>query len=222
MCEIKYNVFINLFLKTMEIKQIKEQLTIQKVLQHYNLEMDKNNLLKCCFHDDKTASLQIYTNTNTYHCFSCGKSGDTIQFIQDKEKITKHKAILKAKDLVMSYELLIMNDKEQKTNDLGLKTNYETLFNSFKTGILHSQKAQEYCKQRNLDIVKLGIGYNSGKDFKQLKNCIIFPLRNAKNEICETFKGKVQCLSERAYHKEQLMRERRARSYREALDDRVD
>lgn len=46
--------------------------------------------------------------------------------------------------------------------------------------------------------------------------------RNAKNEICETVDGKVQCLSERAYQKEQVMRERRAGSYRESLHDRVD
>ena len=46
--------------------------------------------------------------------------------------------------------------------------------------------------------------------------------RNAKNEICETVKGKVQCLSERAYQKDQVMKERRARSNREALHDRVD
>lgn len=46
--------------------------------------------------------------------------------------------------------------------------------------------------------------------------------RNAKNEICETVNGKIQCLSERAYQKEQVMKERRARSNREVLHDRVD
>ena len=86
----------------MEITEIKQKLTIQKVLQHYNLQPDKNNLLKCCFHDDKTASLQIYPNTNTFHCFSCGKSGDVIEFIQLKENINKHKAILKSE----SFSLL--------------------------------------------------------------------------------------------------------------------
>lgn len=46
--------------------------------------------------------------------------------------------------------------------------------------------------------------------------------RNAKNEICETMNGKVECLSERAYQKEQVMKERRARSNREEMHDRVD
>jgi hypothetical protein len=46
--------------------------------------------------------------------------------------------------------------------------------------------------------------------------------RNAKNEICETVNGRIQCLSERAYQKEQVMKERRARSHREVLHDRVD
>ncbi|MBC7458098.1 MAG: hypothetical protein H7235_07460 [Bdellovibrionaceae bacterium] len=46
--------------------------------------------------------------------------------------------------------------------------------------------------------------------------------RNAKNEICQMVNAKQQCLSERAYQKEQVMKERRARSNRESLHDRVD
>lgn len=80
----------------MEITDIKQQLSIEKVLTHYNLSVNKNNQVCCPFHDDKTPSLKIYPETNTYNCFGCGATGDVIQFIQDKENLTKHEALKKA------------------------------------------------------------------------------------------------------------------------------
>ena len=67
----------------MDLKDIKQQLTINQVLSHYNLKPDKNQRLLCPFHPDKTPSLQIYPATNTYCCFSsnCNAgTGDMIQF----------------------------------------------------------------------------------------------------------------------------------------------
>jgi len=36
----------------------------------------------CPFHDEKHPSFVIYRKTNSFHCFSCKKSGDVITFIQ--------------------------------------------------------------------------------------------------------------------------------------------
>ena len=92
----------------MEIGEIKQQLTINQVLDHYGLKADKNNRLCCPFHDDKTPSMQVYPETNTVHCFSSncklhGKAIDVIDFILHQEGITKHEAIVKAKELA-GYE----------------------------------------------------------------------------------------------------------------------
>jgi len=38
----------------MEIQEIKQSLSIIKVLANYNLIPDRNNRLKCPFHEDKT------------------------------------------------------------------------------------------------------------------------------------------------------------------------
>jgi DNA primase len=57
----------------MEIPDIKERLGILKVLAHYSQVPDKNNLLNCPFHEDKTASLQVYPKTETYHCLVVAK-----------------------------------------------------------------------------------------------------------------------------------------------------
>jgi DNA primase len=57
------------------------------------LPIDKNKMLNCPFHEDKTASLQVNLQKNLYKCHACGKKGDQIQFVQDYEKITKHEAL---------------------------------------------------------------------------------------------------------------------------------
>jgi len=67
----------------MEIQEIKSKLTISEVIKHYGLKADKQNRLKCPFHDDKTPSLQLYYKTQTAFCFSsnckiCGKAVDVI------------------------------------------------------------------------------------------------------------------------------------------------
>src|ERR1700761_3099767 len=83
----------------MEIPEIKRQLSIDQVLQHYGLKPDKHDRLHCPFHPDKTPSLQIYPKTNTFCCFSSNctaGTGDAIQFIQLMEKCSKHDALEKA------------------------------------------------------------------------------------------------------------------------------
>ena len=70
--------------KSMEIKDIKQRLSLVEVLQHYQLQ-PKNNMLHCFYHEDKTASLQVNLEKNFYKCHSCGKTGDVIQLIEDFE-----------------------------------------------------------------------------------------------------------------------------------------
>jgi DNA primase len=65
----------------MEINEIKNRLPILQVLAHYKIQPDKHHQINCPFHQDDKPSCKIYPGTNTYHCFACGKTGDTIQFI---------------------------------------------------------------------------------------------------------------------------------------------
>ena len=89
----------------MEIQEIKSKLTLAVVLNYYHLKPDKNLRLNCPFHEDKTPSLQLYYKTHTCFCFSSnckthGKAMDVIDFIMHKENITKHEALMKAKDMI--------------------------------------------------------------------------------------------------------------------------
>ena len=43
------------------------------------IKFNSQNFAKCPWHSEKSGSLKLYKQTNTVHCFGCGKSGDTIE-----------------------------------------------------------------------------------------------------------------------------------------------
>lgn len=192
----------------MTIKEIKEGLSLEKVLEHYNL-VPKSNRLHCPWHKDNTPSLQIYPTTNTWTCFSsnCNAgSGDVIDFVMKYEKITKKEAIAKSKELA-GY---VRQRKE--------RTDLQTISNSITLGYSYFKKAtkargeygRKYLIKRGLDPLKIDVGYNSGQFHHRENNiyakayaesglltpkpkgagykvfakyCIIFPLKNEENYI---------------------------------------
>ncbi len=161
----------------MTIAEIKEKLSILTVLQHYNLHPDRNQRLLCPFHDDKTPSLQVYPQTNTWTCFStnCSAgSGDVIDFIMHYEKCSKHEAIEKAKILAGATGIAPTKGKQPVTP--------EEMFTSFVQSLPRSRKALDYVKARGLEQVK-EIGYNSGSQSSQMKYCLVFPLKDSQNRI---------------------------------------
>lgn len=143
----------------MEIIEIKSRLTILIILQHYGLKPDKNNRLKCPFHNDTTPSLQVYPQTNTWTCFSSNctaGSGDQIDFIMKYENTTKHQAIMKAKSLLGA-------GGETTAEELSRIAVLTKIFTSFRSGMQRSQAGKSYAESRGLDPELLEIGYNSGQ-----------------------------------------------------------
>lgn len=53
-------------------------MTIFDAVQTLGMRWPKGGKLACPAHADKTPSLQLYGNTNSWYCFSCGKTGDAI------------------------------------------------------------------------------------------------------------------------------------------------
>ena len=63
------------------------QVPIQDVIGRY-ISIKKNGVgyEACCpFHQEKTPSFKINPKTNSYKCFGCGKGGNAIGFVMDKE-----------------------------------------------------------------------------------------------------------------------------------------
>ena len=154
----------------MELKDIKQQLSILEVLQHYRLKADKNNRLHCPFHNDKTPSLQIYPSTNTFCCFSfnCNAgTGDAIQFIELMEKCSKHEALLKATALLNANATLSMKLPENAklfidAEVMAREAVLSKLFKYFIRALPLTKKAIDYLQSRSLDYKLHEAGYNSG------------------------------------------------------------
>ena len=162
----------------MEISEIKQQLGIKTVLNHYGFSADKNGMLCCPFHEDKTPSFQIFEKSNTFCCFSSNCSvgtGDQIQFIELKDNKGKHQAILKAKELLNLIPAKLISSTE--------KQDFETIFKKLKQN-RGSSKAKQYLSERGLE--PLNIGYNATA-YKNLKNCIVFPLVNNENKVVSLY-----------------------------------
>ncbi len=154
----------------MDIKDIKQQLTINQVLSHYNLKPDKNDRLVCPFHNDKNPSLQIYPKTNTYCCFSSNckaGTGDQIQFIELKEGCTKHEALVKATALLKgnvttapiqepAAKLFIQSEPLEKIAVLS------KLFKYFTKALPLTKKAVDYLESRSINYKLHEVGCNAG------------------------------------------------------------
>ena len=183
----------------MNIPEIKNRLPITKVLDHYGIKLDKNNHIKCPFHDDDKPSCKIYLDTNTFHCFGCGATGDQIEFIQKIEKCDKHTALKIATDLAgaiknnnfgsdamgIALKKGLPSEASAKEGSLSLE-NFAELFSKQKEGLPRSPKAQEYIKSRGLEKLQ-EVGYNSGINWKKLKQCITFPLKDKNGNITSLY-----------------------------------
>lgn len=150
----------------MEISYIKQNLSILEVVKHYGHSPNRNHLINCPFHEDKTPSLQLYPKTNTWHCFGCGKGTDQIDFIQLKENCSKHEAINKAKELVKCPQST-NQQSNQSSNKMELTQTQrtETLTKAFTyfARSIHGrdEKPKQYLQNRALDVNKITVGYDA-------------------------------------------------------------
>jgi len=169
----------------MEIQDIKNRLTIAELIKHYGLKADKQNRLKCPFHDDKTPSLQLYYKTQTAFCFSTnctthGKAIDVIDFIMYMEKCTKHEAIKKAVEIIGGENKTVAPVKSDNTERAMF---LERMFTYFKNAVSNSKPAQEYLQSRCIEFRNTEVGYNAGqfhhgtrKDETLINECIKYGL----------------------------------------------
>lgn len=93
---------------------------IGTVVESYGLKIVGSKL--CCpKHGEKTPSLHIYEDTESFYCFGCEWSGDSITFIRFMDNCSFPAAVLKYRDITgddVSFEL-----KEDYENRMGSEFN---------------------------------------------------------------------------------------------------
>ena len=161
----------------MDIAEIKAKLNILTVLEQYNRKPDRNGMIRCLFHEDKTPSMKVHTDTNTVYCFSgnCGKGGklmDGIEVIQQVNNVSKHEALKQATTLVS-------NGASPTTAKPIIQTeNLTEIFTKLKPILYSSSKARVYAESRSIYNAKLEAGYNNGiyrvENFSSCRNCLLW------------------------------------------------
>ncbi|TWP25435.1 toprim domain-containing protein [Apibacter muscae] len=173
----------------MSIPEIKQKLSIQEVLEHYQIPV-KNQMCRCPFHEDQTPSMQIFNDSNTVRCYSgnCPQSNkviDVIDFIMYYEKLTKAQAIVKAQTFIGEPSSRYRNGRVKEYQELPMDK-LEEVFYKMKQNLRQSKKANEYTLSRNLTPEQLEIGYN-GRTYKGIVNCIVFPLKDTSGKIISLY-----------------------------------
>lgn len=72
---------------------IKSGVDLRSVIESYGLDVEKNGMMICPFHDDRNPSMKIYDDH--FHCFGCQVHGDVIDFVSRLFGITLKEAIEK-------------------------------------------------------------------------------------------------------------------------------
>ena len=77
------------------IREVADKSDITEVISTYCTEPNRAHKICCPFHGEKTPSLHIYDKTNTFHCFGCQKSGDSVTFTAKLFNISAYQAAQK-------------------------------------------------------------------------------------------------------------------------------
>ncbi len=78
-----------------DITRVREATDIVSVVSDYvPLRPRGRDLWGCCpFHNEKTPSFKVSPQTQTWHCFGCGKGGDVFKFMMLKEQLNFPEAV---------------------------------------------------------------------------------------------------------------------------------
>ena len=84
--------------------RVKESVTVLQAAEHYGVEVQRNGMCRCLFHDDWHPSMKL--NEEYFYCFGCGATGDVIDFVARLFDLTSLQAAQK-----MAYDFGIDPDK---------------------------------------------------------------------------------------------------------------
>jgi len=147
-----------------EIKEIKNALDIADIIgERVRLKRSGRGFVGLCpFHEEKTGSFHVFTDTQSYYCFGCQAAGDIFTFVMKTEGLNFQEAV----NLLADRAGIKISQYERKNN--GEKSLYEILdmaakfFTENLTGV-QGGAARAYIQRRNMnadDIKNFSLGYS--------------------------------------------------------------
>ena len=58
---------------------VKATVTVRQAAEHYGLQVNRNGMCSCPFHEDRHPSMKL--NERYFYCFGCGATGDVIDLV---------------------------------------------------------------------------------------------------------------------------------------------
>ena len=197
------------------IEQIKNRIDIIEVLGDYiKLKKRGSNYLGLCpFHNEKSPSFTVSPAKELYKCFGCGKSGNTITFLMEHDKLSYVEAL---RWLANRFNIEIEETEQtqeqkqfvQTADSLYIINNFSQQF--FNTQLFDTEEGQDialsYLKERGFReeiIKKFQIGFNpSSRDtlasalIKNQFNKELLPktglvIAKADGEFVDNYRGRI-------------------------------
>lgn len=176
------------YIKKEKIEEIKEKADIVSVVSDY-LSVKKSGryfMGNCPFHSEKTPSFFLYPETNSFHCFGCGKHGDSISFVMELESLDYVSAI---KKLAEKFGVELEYDNSFNTiNSKNLDKYYEInefVARFYYKNMMENSVPKQYLLKRGINQKSINlffIGY-ADENWKALYNELKFKKMNI--EIAE-------------------------------------
>ena len=112
-------------------KIVKENVTVRQAAVHYGVEVQRNGMCCCPFHDDRHPSMKL--NEDYFYCFGCGAHGDVIEFTARLFGLTNYEAVKK-----LAYDFGLDPDKPPAA--AALKKPEYPLAKAFQRDEMHCQR----------------------------------------------------------------------------------
>lgn len=130
----------------------------------------------CPFHTDRHPSLSVNGKKQVFHCFSCGRSGNVISYIEERDNVSFFEALTKlandydiSLDGILSQEDAEVSKKRQAYYDL-LQAAQDYFVEQLPK---HQEELDYLTKTRKLTpeaIERFGIGFDDGELYKYLSD----------------------------------------------------
>ena len=161
------------------LSELKFRCPVDEVIGGYvSLKRAGSRYTACCpFHNEKTPSFTVFTDTSSYYCFGCGAGGDVITFVMNIENLDYVDAVkLLADRAGLSLpDDRAASDSSRKKRERILEMHKIAAKHYYSNLVKTQNPCMDYLKTRGLDnasVTRYGLGY-AKNDFSDLKNLLL-------------------------------------------------
>jgi len=143
------------------VQEILERARIEDIVEDF-VELKRrgvNFIGLCPFHNEKTPSFTVSPSKNICKCFGCGKGGDPVQFLREKEDLTFPEAL---RYIAKKYGIQI-EEKALSQEAIKEKQLFDSLY-------LVNEYAKEFYQKQLFETTRgksVGLSYFKGRGFRE-------------------------------------------------------